>query len=48
MFAVLACVLVALHAFGVRPEDVDLFALGIASLALHFAWSIGLPQGRSA
>lgn len=44
MFAVLACVLCALSAFGVHPSDVDLFQLGIAALALHMAVSI--PLGR--
>jgi hypothetical protein len=38
MFALLAALLCALSAFGVHPDSVDLFQLGIASLALHFAW----------
>lgn len=37
VFAVLACVLCALSAFGVHPDSVDLFQLGIASLALAIA-----------
>lgn len=38
MFALLAFVLLLLVAFGVDADAVDLFVLGLASWALHFAW----------
>jgi hypothetical protein len=38
MFAVIAAVLIFLAAVGVGADAVDLFRLGIAFLALHFAW----------
>jgi hypothetical protein len=38
MFAVIAAVLIFLAAVGVNADAVDLFLLGLAFLALHFAW----------
>jgi hypothetical protein len=38
MFAVIAAVLIFLAAVGVSADVVDLFLLGLAFLALHFAW----------
>jgi hypothetical protein len=38
MFAVVAAILIALYAFGVRAPTVNLFDFGIAFLALHFAF----------
>jgi hypothetical protein len=38
MLAVLAAFLIALHAFGVHASGVNLFELGLALWALHFAF----------
>lgn len=38
MFAVIAAVLIGLYAFGVRAHGVNLFDLGLAFWAFHFAW----------
>jgi hypothetical protein len=38
MFAAIAAVLIFLVAIGVSADAVDLFLLGLAFLALHFAW----------
>lgn len=43
MFALIAAVIWFLAAFGVHIGSVSLLLLGLAFLALHFAWSIGLP-----
>lgn len=46
MFAILACVLCALHAFGVHMDGVNLFELGIAAIALHLAIAVPLQLSR--
>lgn len=38
MFALIAFILLLLVALGVSADAVDLFVLGIAFIALHFAW----------
>lgn len=43
MFALIAAIIWFLAAFGVHIGSVSLLLLGLAFLALHFAWSIGLP-----
>ncbi len=43
MLAVLAAFLIALHAFGVHPSGVNLFELGLALWALHFAFDYMPP-----
>lgn len=43
MFAIVAAVLFALAAFGVALGSVNLVWLGLAFLALHFAYEIALP-----
>lgn len=42
-FALIAAVIWFLAAFGVHIGDVSLLMLGLAFLALHFVWSMGLP-----
>ncbi len=46
MLAIVAAVCFALAAFGVDPSGVDLLLLGLAFLAGHFAWPVGVPPGR--
>lgn len=43
MFALVAAIIFFLAAFGVHLGSVNLLMLGLAFLALHFAWAIGLP-----
>lgn len=43
MFALIAAIIWFLAAFGVHVGSVNLLLLGLAFLALHFAFSIGLP-----
>lgn len=43
MFAIIAAILFALAAFGVALGSVNLVWLGLAFLALHFAYEIALP-----
>lgn len=43
MFALVAAIIWVLAAFGVGLGSVNMLMLGLAFLALHFAWSIGLP-----
>lgn len=43
MFALVAAIIFFLAAFGVHLGSVSLLMLGLGFLALHFAWSIGLP-----
>lgn len=43
MFALVASIIFFLAAFGVHLGSVSLLMLGLAFLALHFAWAIGLP-----
>jgi hypothetical protein len=38
MLAILAGVLILLSALGIHSSNLDLFQLGIAALAFHFAW----------
>lgn len=45
MFALIAAILIALAALHVSTSTVDLFVLGIAFLALHFAWD-WIPEIR--
>jgi hypothetical protein len=45
MFAVVAAILFALAAFGVVVGSINLVWLGLAFLALHFAYEISLPIG---
>jgi len=46
MFALIAAILIGLHAFGVSLGDVNIFYLGLAFWALHFAFGIGIPYPR--
>lgn len=43
MFALIAAVIFFLAAFKVALGSVDLLFLGLAFLALQFAWPVGLP-----
>ena len=43
MFALVGAILVILSAFGVHPDSVDLFQLGIGSFFLQFAFPIAFP-----
>lgn len=43
MFALIAAIIWFLAAFGVHVGSVSLLMLGLAFLALHFAWTVGLP-----
>lgn len=47
MFAVLACILFVLRFFNVDFDGKDLLYLGLASLALHFAYPVGIPVART-
>lgn len=43
MFALVAAVIWFLAAFGVALGHVNMLLLGLAFLALHFAFAIGIP-----
>lgn len=43
MFALIAAIIWFLAAFGVHVGSVSLLLLGLAFLALHFAWAVALP-----
>ena len=43
MFALIAAIIWFLAAFGVHLGSVSLLLLGLAFLALHFAFPVGLP-----
>lgn len=43
MFALVAAVLLALVAFGVRVDEISLFYLALAFWALQFAIPVGIP-----
>ncbi|MCI0690151.1 MAG: hypothetical protein L0Y54_23370 [Sporichthyaceae bacterium] len=44
MLALIAAILIALFAFGVDLEDINLFHLGLAFWAAHFAFGIPWPR----
>ena len=44
MLALIAAILIGLYAFGADPDWVNLLYLGLAFWALHFAFSIALPN----
>jgi hypothetical protein len=46
MLAIIAAFLIALAAFGVDLNGVDLFMLGLAFWALHFGIAIAVPSWR--
>lgn len=43
MFALIAAIIWILAAFGLHLGSLNLLLLGLAFLALHFAFTIGLP-----
>lgn len=47
MFALIAAIIWFLAAFGVHLGSINLLLLGLAFLALHFAWAVGLPGPAS-
>lgn len=46
MLALIAALIFILAAFGVTIGEVNLVALGLCVLALHFVWSWGAPLVR--
>jgi len=44
MLALIAAILIALYAFGVDLDDINLFYLGLAFWAAHFAFGIPWPR----
>lgn len=46
MLALAAAILLGLSAFGVDPDAVDLFILGLALWAAHFAFELAVPGRR--
>lgn len=46
MLALIAAALILLNAFGVDWDEVDIFKLGLAFWAAHFAFAIGIPWSR--
>jgi hypothetical protein len=43
MFALIAAIIWFLAAFGVKLAAINMLLLGLAFLALQFAWPMGLP-----
>lgn len=48
MFALLAAIVFAVILFGGHIADLNLLALGLLLLSLHFVWTVAVPLGRRA
>jgi hypothetical protein len=48
MLALLAAIVFAVVLFNGHIGDLNLIALGLMLLSLHFCWTVALPVGRRA